>query len=422
MAPFLGCIADDLTGATDLALMLTRNGMRTVQVIGVPDAEEAAPDAEAVVVALKSRTLPAEMAVDQSLAALSWLQSVGAQRFFFKYCSTFDSTDDGNIGPVGDALADRLSIKHTIACPSFPTNERSVYQGHLFIGDQLLSDSSMRHHPLTPMTDANLVRVLGRQTHRNVGLIGYDIVARGRSAIANAMAGSAGWSVVDALQDAHLVEIGEAAVELTLITGGSGLALGLPSAYADRGLAPLRGGVAFVPPKGPSAMISGSCSAATQEQVARASRNFPSYKLDPLAVAADPRAAVTNALDWAGKQPTSTPILVYSTAAPQAVNDAQERLGRAKAGSLIEDALACIGSELVNQGARRLIVAGGETSGAVVDALGVGALNIGPEITPGVPWTVSTGDRPLALALKSGNFGGPDFFAEALNQLDGNAT
>lgn len=422
MAPFLGCIADDLTGATDLALMLTRGGMRTVQVIGVPPAEATVPDAEAVVVALKSRTLPAEDAIAQSLAALDWLQTVGARRLFFKYCSTFDSTDAGNIGPVGDALADRLGVGFTIACPSFPTNGRSVYQGHLFVGDELLSDSPMKHHPLTPMTDANLVRVLGRQTTRPVGLTGYSIVAKGRQAIADAFVGRTGWSVVDALNDQHLIDIGDAAVDLPLITGGSGLALGLPAAYAERGLAPRRGGVAFAPPSGPSAILSGSCSSATQRQVAEAALIHPSHKLDAVEVAEDPGGAVVDALSWAENQPSGSPVMIYSTAAPDVVAQAQAKLGRACAGSLIEQALANIATGLVDRGVRRLVVAGGETSGAVVETLGVGALDIGPEITPGVPWTVSAGDRPLALALKSGNFGGPHFFAEALAGLGENAS
>ncbi|MEM7446116.1 MAG: 3-oxo-tetronate kinase [Pseudomonadota bacterium] len=418
MALFLGCIADDLTGATDLALMLKRGGMRTVQLIGVPKPDLVSPDAEAVVVALKSRTIPADEAVSQSLESLRWLQKAGAKRFFFKYCSTFDSTDDGNIGPVGDALLDLLGSDVTIACPSFPANGRSVFQGHLFVGDMLLSDSPMRHHPLTPMTDANLVRVLGRQTARTVALVGYEVVSRGPEAIQAALADKEGWSVVDAVDDRQLMDIGTAVVDMPLITGGSGLALGLPAAYAERGLISLQVADGFDAPEGPSAIIAGSCSQMTQAQVAKAEARMPSHRIDPIALANDPMSTVRSVLEWAESQTSGAPVLIYSTAEPSAVVEAQAKLGRAEAGTLIEDVLAAIAIGLVGTGVRRLIVAGGETSGAVVNALGVATLEIGPEIAPGVPWTLTNSERPLALALKSGNFGGPDFFTEAFDMLD----
>ena len=418
----LGCIADDLTGATDLALMLVRGGLRTVQVIGVPDDPASLPQADAIVVALKSRTIPAEDAVAQSLASTEALLAAGARQFFFKYCSTFDSTDRGNIGPVTEALMERLDCPFTLACPAFPATGRTVYLGHLFVGDVLLSDSPLKDHPLTPMRDPNLVSVLGRQTACKVGLVPFDIVDRGAAAVAEAFrqtaeAGTA-IAIVDAVSDHHLHTIGEAAADLRLITGGSGIAIGLPENFRRRGMiAPGDPVAGFAPPKGRAAVLAGSCSAATREQVARAqAEGMPAFRIDPQALASG-RASAAGILAWAAEQGDEKPLLVYSTASPEAVRGVQERLGRDAAGALVEEALAAVACGLVDQGVRRLIVAGGETSGAVVQALGVQVLEIGPEIDPGVPWTVSAGAPPLALALKSGNFGAPDFFVRAWDLL-----
>lgn len=417
----LGCIADDFTGATDLANMLVRGGMRTVQTIGVPGRDGVASDADAVVVALKSRTIPAADAVGQSLAALAWLRAHDARQVFFKYCSTFDSTDAGNIGPVADALLGALGATFTIACPAFPVNKRTIYLGHLFVGDELLSDSPMRDHPLTPMRDASLVRVLGRQTTRRVGLVPWPVVARGAGSIRAAFDRLAGegfaHAIVDAIADGDLMEIGAACADLALVTGGSGVALGLPRNFRAAGLLPERPDAAVVPRvAGKAAVLAGSCSAATRAQVAAWGKHHRAVALDPLAgdagtVAARALRAIDADLE-AGK-----PFLVYSTAMPEAVADVQAKLGRERAATLIEAAFSMLARELVERGVRRLVVAGGETAGAVVQALGVEALAIGPEIDPGVPWTTSIGARPLALALKSGNFGAVDFFAKALAML-----
>ena len=421
MAILLGAIADDFTGATDLANTLVRQGMRTVQLIDVPAGppDAALDDVDAVVIALKSRTIPAPDAIAQSLAALAWLQHAGARQILFKYCSTFDSTPAGNIGPVAEALMAALGVGFTIYCPAFPENGRTIFKGYLFVGDGLLSESGMRDHPLTPMRDPSLIRVLAAQTSRPVGLVPLAAVSAGPAAIRAefdrlARAGCA-HAIVDAVTDADLHRLGEAAADLALITGGSGLALGLPANFRRQGLLPERGEDAAVSAAldGAAAVLSGSCSVATLAQNAYMAARRPSFRLDPLALA-DGDGQIAQALDWAAGHLGKAPILISASAAPEAVRAAQDRLGRERAGALVEDALARIARGLVECGVRRLVVAGGESSGAVVQALGVTALRIGRQIDPGVPWTVASGGGTrLALALKSGNFGGEDFFLRA---------
>ena len=417
----LGAIADDLTGATDLCNTLVAGGMRTVQVIGVPRAETAAPDADAVVVALKSRTVPPAKAVRESRAALAWLEKGGARQIFFKYCSTFDSTPRGNIGPVADALLDDLDADLTIACPAFPTNGRTVYKGHLFVGDVLLENSGMRNHPLTPMRDSNLVAVLGAQTPRPVGLVGHETVREGARAIARALDGlrQAGTrhAVVDAIADKDLVAIGAACADLPLVTGGSGVAMGLPANFRGSGLLGEAGEAAMLPAaSGHAAVIAGSCSPATLGQIEHMATACPAFFVDAEALAARRRVAV-EALAWARPRLADGPVLIYASAAPARVRRIQKKLGADKAGAMIERCLARIATGLVDAGVGRLVVAGGETAGAVVGALGVQALRIGAEIDPGVPWTMSVGEPRLHLALKSGNFGAPDFFTRAFTVL-----
>jgi 3-dehydrotetronate 4-kinase len=419
--PLLGCIADDLTGATDLANMLVRGGMRTIQVIGVPPAGQPLPEADAIVVALKSRTIPAAEAVRQSLAAFEALKKAGTRQYVFKYCSTFDSTDAGNIGPVADALLAALGTKFTIACPAFPENGRTIYQGHLFVGRQLLSDSSMRHHPLTPMTDSNLVGVLGRQTKARVDLVPLSVVIEGAAAIGEAFArltaDGATYAIVDATEDRHLLEIGAACADLPLITSGSGIALGLPENFRRRGLLETADDANELPKVGGSAaVLAGSCSAATLGQIDAFAKTHAALKLDPLALAEGNMSAAT-ALAWAAQQLAAGPVLIYASAPPADVTAIQAKLGRERAGALVEQTLAEIAAGLVAAGVRRLVVAGGETSGAVVQRLGVTTLRIGRQIDPGVPWTFSLKEPHLALALKSGNFGGADFFAKALGMV-----
>jgi uncharacterized protein YgbK (DUF1537 family) len=419
MSLLLGCIADDFTGATDLANTLVKAGMRTVQLLGVPRPDLKLPDADAVIVALKSRSNPAAEAVALSVAALEWLRKAGARQFYFKYCSTFDSTDKGNIGPVADALCDALGARFTVFNPAFPTNKRTVYQGYLFVGDVLLSESGMRYHPLTPMTDPSLVRVLQRQTQRDVALVPYGVVIQGLAAVQEAFARlqaeGVRHAILDSITDEDLLLLGEACADLPLVTGGSGMAMGLPANFVKRGLlAP--GQQSRLPPvTGAAVVLSGSCSSATQAQVAEMRRTHEAFEIDPVA-AASGRDVAGEALAWATPRLGDRPVLVYSTASPEAVAAVQARLGREQAGLLVEETLSKIAKGLVARGARRLVVAGGETSGAVVSALGVEGLQIGAEIDPGVPWTASLGEPRLALALKSGNFGSHDFFVKAFGK------
>jgi uncharacterized protein YgbK (DUF1537 family) len=424
MTVLLGCIADDFTGATDLAGMLVKAGMRTVQLIGVPDGPPPR-DVDAVVIALKSRTVPAAEAIADSLAALRWLQQAGCRQFYFKYCSTFDSTPEGNIGPVAEALMAALDADFTIACPAFPANGRTIYKGYLFVGDQLLSESGMRNHPLTPMTDPSLVRVLQAQSRGKVGLVEHRSIAQGAEAVAARFAALRAegcvLAITDAISNEDLMTLGAACADLPLITGGSGIALGLPENFRRRGLLAQNDVADQLPPTGGlRAVIAGSCSVATRSQVAAMQENAPSFAVDPLALARGEDVAGA-ALAWAEPLLQQGPVLVYATSSPEQVQAVQAQLGVAEAGELVERALAEIARGLVRLGVGQLIVAGGETSGAVVKALGVTGLRIGPEIDPGVPWTAALQEhsdaRPLALALKSGNFGSVDFFTKAWSRL-----
>ena len=420
MTVLLGCIADDFTGGTDLAGMLVKAGMRTVQMIGVPQ-EPIVEAVDAVVIALKSRTSPVDEAISESLAALRALQAAGCRQFYFKYCSTFDSTPQGNIGPVAEALMRELGSRFTIACPAFPVNGRTLYKGHLFVGDMLLSDSGMKHHPLTPMADANLVRVLQAQIQGKVGLVDHAIICQGAAAIrarfAALEAEGCNFAVPDALSNADLMAIGEACADLSLVTAGSGIALGLPQNFRKQGLLPENQTADTLPPTGGlRAVIAGSCSIATQGQVAAMRAKHHAFHGDPVE-RAQGKDVAGEALSWAAGKVEKEPVLIYATATPETVKAVQTELGTEKAGRLVEDALAAIARGLVERGVGQLIVAGGETSGAVVKALDVTGLRIGPEIDPGVPWTASIGERPMALALKSGNFGTPDFFLKAWDRL-----
>lgn len=422
MPLLLGAIADDFTGASDLASTLVKAGMRTVQTIGIPPESLDLDDVDAVVVALKSRSIPVADAIQQSLEAYRWLEARAVKQTFFKYCSTFDSTDEGNIGPVADALLDAMGGDFTIFCPAFPENGRQIFNGYLFVGDVLLSESSMRNHPLTPMTDPNLVRVLSRQTPNTVGLVDGKIVYRGATAISDRFSSLQGGGVrhviVDATNDEDLIQIGHACKDLKLVTGGSGVAMGLPDNFRSAGL--LAGDIAAdklpsVP--GPAVVLSGSCSEATRGQVSYVTDRMPVWQIDPDTAVAKGSKLAEDILDWAGTHLGKTPLLVSATAEPETVKELQNKIGRDEAGELMESILAQVARGLHAKGARRFLSAGGETSGAVVKALGVQALRIGPQIDPGVPWTTSVEKDPIALAMKSGNFGTTDFFVKAFAQL-----
>ncbi|MDU8913216.1 3-oxo-tetronate kinase [Aestuariicoccus sp. MJ-SS9] len=420
MTTLLGCIADDFTGATDLAGLLARSGVQVSLRIGIPDTppRDTAPFE---VIALKCRTAPVAAAVSDCRAALSWLQAAGASRFFWKYCSTFDSTPEGNIGPVAEALMDDLGCAQTIYCPAFPENGRAIFMGNLFVGRQPLAESPMKDHPLTPMRDSNLMRLLDPQVTRPVGLVDRLTVARGAVAIRDALArlGQEGVAhvVVDAVADEDLDAIAESCRDMPLMTGGSAVAMPLPALYrADGALA--ADAPRMETPVLPRAavILSGSCSAMTNAQVAAyRDTGAPALRLDPLELADHGHQ---QALDWLSAQDLDKAPLIYATAEPDSVRAAQDRLGRARAGEIVEEALAACAMAARDRGARRFVVAGGETSGAVTQALGVDRLDIGREIAPGVPWTFcETGGHRIALTLKSGNFGAPTFFTDALEAL-----
>ena len=417
----IGAVADDITGATDLCLMLAREGMRTVQIIGLPQ-QGTLPDADAVVIALKSRSIAAAQAVEASVAAAKLLLAGGAEQLLFKYCSTFDSTDDGNIGPVTEALLGLTGGKVTIACPSFPAAGRTTYRGHLFVGDALLSDSPLKDHPLNPMHDANLVRVLGRQTTLQVGLVTIDTIAQGEAAVRQAFAVQAAAGkrilIVDTLQDADLRIIGAACSDMPLVTGGSGIALGLAANFVSAGKVALRPPQAqMAAPTGRAVILAGSCSEATRAQIAAAQAGgLPTLGLGVDALLSGEQSAASLAA-WAVSQPQDSIPLIYSSTAPATLHDIQARLGKQASGALVETTLAKVGSLLQGAGFSRYLIAGGETSGAVVAALGVTTLEIGPEIATGVPWTRSISGPDLVLALKSGNFGAEDFFLKAWTLL-----
>jgi uncharacterized protein YgbK (DUF1537 family) len=416
----LGCIGDDFTGSSDLANTLVKGGMTVTQYCGIPRGD-ARPDVEAGVVALKTRSLPAATAVEQSLAALEWLEQQGCRQFLFKYCSTFDSTPAGNIGPVADALADRLGASKVIVCPVFPATGRTLYQGHLFVEDRLLNESGMANHPLTPMTDSDIRRWLARQTKGTVGHVAYRDVVKGPASIGEALtreeAAGHRLIVVDALHHADLIAIGVAAADLPLVTGGSGIATGLPENFRSRGLI-AKGRDVWRGVKAPAVVLSGSCSKATREQVERYRTDHPSIEITADAVMRS-GADADRVLDWVKGHGDAAP-LIYSSADPGTVSAAQTRYGADALARAIEDLFASLASRLAAAGFGRIVSAGGETSGAVVRGLGLEELQIGPEIDPGVPAMCATG-RNLAVALKSGNFGEPDFFAKAVDVLGANA-
>lgn len=420
MSVLLGCIGDDFTGSTDLAGFLVASGMRTIQFTGLPEAKYDLTDVDAAVISLKSRTQETKAAVADSLRALKWLQSCDCRQYYFKYCSTFDSTEKGNIGPVADALLDALGERFTIASPALPVNGRTVYNGYLFVNGVLLNESGMERHPLTPMTDANLVRVLGRQTEGKVGLVDQTTVSLGAEAIRkryDELAQSNRYAVVDTLSTKDLIEIGHASRDLKLLTGGSGLAIGLADNFEKKGLfakAPLAARLDRV--EGDALILSGSCSRATLEQVAVFKAGNPALKLDPLALH---RGSQTpeQVVQWFETHRRQGPLMIYASDHPEAIRRCQESLGVERAGTLVESMFAEIARAAARLGVTRFIVAGGETSGAVVQALGIRAIRIGPPIAPGVPVTQTLGEKPMLLALKSGNFGDRDFFTKALAMM-----
>ncbi|NNU69900.1 four-carbon acid sugar kinase family protein [Rhizobium sp. WYCCWR 11152] len=425
MAILLGSIADDYTGASDLANTLTKNGLRTVQTVGIPDPSLALPDVDAVVISLKIRSVPASDAVTAAASAERWLRQRGAGHVLYKICSTFDSTDAGNIGPVTEALSEAAGGGGVLATPAFPETGRTVYLGHLFVGGQPLNESPLKDHPLNPMHDANLVRVLTRQSRNAVGLIDLTAIAAGPDAVKARLDGlrTAGITTViaDAIFERDLETLGEVALETPVSTGASGLGLGLARALVRSGRISSAGAPttdAIRPVGGLSAIVAGSCSKATLHQLDVAERSMPVLRLDPERLLAGPDE-IAAAISWAGDRISAGPVVVAASASPETVSRLQSLYGREASGHAIETATSIITAELVERGVRRLVVAGGETSGAAVDRLAIPAFLIGPEIAPGVPVlrTVGNAQGDMLLALKSGNFGGEDFFAAALAMM-----
>ncbi|MGO7358617.1 four-carbon acid sugar kinase family protein (plasmid) [Rhizobium leguminosarum bv. trifolii] len=425
MAIFLGSIADDYTGASDLANTLTKNGLRTVQTVGIPDPALALPDVDAVVVSLKIRSVPASDAVAAAASAERWLRQRGAGHVLYKICSTFDSTDAGNIGPVTEALSEAAGGGGVLVTPAFPETGRTVYLGHLFVGGQPLNESPLKDHPLNPMHDANLVRVLTRQSRNAVGLVDLTTIAAGPGAVKARLDSfrTAGVTAViaDAIFERDLETLGEVALETPVSTGASGLGLGLARALVRSGRISSGGATttdAIRPVGGLSAVVAGSCSKATLHQLDIAERSMPVLRLDPEQLLAGPDE-IAAAISWAGDRISAGPVVVAASAAPETVSRLQSLYGREATGHAIETATSIITAELVERGVRRLVVAGGETSGAAVDRLAIPAFLIGPEIAPGVPVlrTVGNAQGDMLLALKSGNFGGEDFFTAALAMM-----
>jgi len=419
--PLVGCISDDFTGGTDLANNLVKSGFRTVQAIGIPPSLPDVETIDAVVVALKTRTCPVDQAMRESREAIRWLNSIGCKQFYFKYCSTFDSTPKGNIGPVIEVLLEELGIGYTVACPAFPDNGRTVYRGHLFVYDQLLSESGMRHHPLTPMTDPNIVRVLKAQTRATVDLIPLDVIRQGEKAVSNEFDKRKNQpgttiSLTDATSNTDLGVLAGAAKNMKLVTGGSGLALGLGKNYSlQPGHAAKR-----ITASGRRAILAGSCSQMTLKQISKAREVFPTLQVEPANLATEFDETLERVGNWVKQHPSvQETILIYTSGSPDEIASNQMILGAQRAGELCEKFLAEIAQRIVDHGVSQLIVAGGETSGAVVSKLDLNVLHIGPEIDPGVPWTLASGNhRKIALALKSGNFGSEQFFVDAWRLLE----
>ncbi|MBS0529219.1 MAG: four-carbon acid sugar kinase family protein [Proteobacteria bacterium] len=419
----LGCIADDYTGASDLANTLTRCGLRTVQTIGVPSDDLKLPEIDAVVVSLKSRSIAADDAVAKSLAAEKWMRGRGAQHVLFKICSTFDSTDAGNIGPVMDALRAESGDAIVLVTPAFPATGRTVYQGNLFVGSVPLNESPLKDHPLNPMHDSNLVRVLARQSRTQIGLVDLATVTRGADAVRARLADfakqGAGAAIADAVFDRDLETIGAVAIGYRLSVGASGIGLGLARALISSGRVKASAGTERGNAVGGSAAcLAGSCSQATLGQIAKAEQVMPVLHLDPERVIAD-SGETGRALAWAKERIGKGPVLIASSSTPDQVAALQARHGRDAAGHAIEQAMADLAEGLVQSGVRRLVVAGGETSGATVDRLGIPGFLVGAEIAAGVPVLRAVGaqEGDMLLALKSGNFGGPDFFSDALRLM-----
>lgn len=414
----LGVIADDFTGAVDIAGFLVAGGMRTVMCSRAVQTG----DCDAIVMSLKIRSIPKEQAIKQALASLTFLKECGCDRFYYKYCSTFDSTAEGNIGPVADALRQALHCSATLICPALPVNKRTVFHGYLFVNDELLSDCPMRHHPLNPMHDSKLARILSSQSPAKNGHVYHDVIKKGSDVVRQAIDGLKDEGVnniiVDVVDDEDLTCIAEATQDFTLVTGGSGLAQGITEVWRRT---EKRGGneAAFVVEKRKAVVIAGSCSAMMQKQVAYYKKHAPSLSIDEQACLDDPEYG-KNVATWVlDHQDQDLAPLVYATRSPIELEENRKKFGDVDVSSAIEHLFARLTALLAEQGVQTFIVGGGETSGVVATTLGVDAYRIGAQIDPGVSWVRSL-DGSYQLVLKSGNFGSEQFLLKAQEMYNGN--
>lgn len=415
---FLGVVADDFTGASDAASFLVAAGIKTVLFNGVPkDCPQLSEETEAVVVALKSRTMPKQQAVSESMEAFRWLRRMGARQLYLKYCSTFDSTAEGNIGPVADAVLEEYGIPYTVLCPSLPVNGRTVQNGNLYVNGVLLEESHMKDHPLTPMWDSYLPRLMEAQSKYPV----YP-VALGQKDSPIVPTGSRCYLVPDYYEEKHGDQIAEAYGDLPFLTGGSGLVGALGRRYRRRKgqQAPENDSQSRQKPQpsakdcaeGRSVLFAGSCSAVTLQQIAWfQEKKFPTFCIDPKELLSD---EMVEDRIWSWIQQTGTDGLVYSSASPEGLKESQ-KLGRERVAQALEQLFSCLAIRAVKEGCERIIVAGGETSGAVTKALGYEAFYIGESVAPGVPVMTPLENPKIRLVLKSGNFGTKDFFERALD-------
>ncbi|NBI42431.1 hypothetical protein GVX76_02820 [[Haemophilus] felis] len=407
----LGIIADDFTGASDIASFLVENGLNTIQMNGVPSSP-LTTKVDAIVISLKSRSNPGGDAIAQSLNALDWLKTNGCDQFYFKYCSTFDSTEKGNIGPVTDALLDQLEENFTIICPALPINGRTIFNGYLFVGQALLNESGMQNHPTTPMKDANLVRLMDKQAKGKTGLVSYVDLMKGADFVKERFATlrqqGYRYAVIDSVDNSQLAVLAEAIADFKLVTGGSGLAAYM-AARLSKGQKSTN---ALVPNKASSVVLSGSCSVMTNKQVAQYAKKAPHIYLDVEQSLSNPQYAeeltqwVLNHIDH------EFAPMVYATVAADKLKEIQQTFGAEKASQAIEHTFAKLAQNLYQAGVKNFITAGGETSSIVVQQLGFSGFHIGKQIAPGVPWLKAL-ESDVYLALKSGNFGDEEFFTVA---------
>ncbi|PHM35743.1 3-oxo-tetronate kinase [Xenorhabdus innexi] len=411
----LGVIADDFTGATDIASLMVQNGWQVALLLSIPDDSTFIPhDVDAIIISLKSRSCPVDESIEQSLKACRWLrQKANCSRLFFKYCSTFDSTIKGNIGPVTDVLMDELQIDLCLICPALPINGRTVVYGYLFVNGQLLNESDMQYHPINPMKDSNLLRLMEQQSRGTAGLVDINCVRQGELSIRDRLCQlrckGIRYAVVDTLLMDDLLLVAQAAHDMTLITGGSGLG-GAIARYCSGGNSEKTSIKKLPLPRNRRMVIlSGSCSVMTYRQVLEYKKIASTMELDIDKCINNPDY-IHLLVDWIIQQPMKglAPML-YTTRPPGVLKLTHNQYESFQVSKIIEQLFAQIANELRQKDFNTFIITGGETSGKVVQSLGINQVGIGAIIAHGVPWVYDL-QSDCWLALKSGNFGEVDFF------------